>query len=205
MKVIIILILILTVLLLIPIGIDGGYKEKKLILFAKIGPVSIKVFPRKNRLAINLKKPKKSKEEKVEHSEKKKRKFPGKGDIPDILRLGLKSLSRLRHRLKIEYIRIHYTFAANDPFDTAMGYAAANAAVGAFFPLVDEALDIKNRDFGIYCDFLSEKPAIEVWLTLTINLLDLFYIAIALGIDYLKLRANKKREERKNERNEANG
>ncbi len=214
MKVLIIIILVLTVFLLIPIGIDGGYKQNSLILGIKIGPINFKLFPRKTKLNFKAQKLKKAKKKKKkpaaeltegQDEEPKKKKRPDFKQIMDIISIGLKALKRFRRKLNIDYLRIHYTFASDDPFNVAMGYAAANATISAIFPLVDDAFNIRERDFGIYADFCTYKPRIDVWLTATVNLLDLCYIAIAFAIDYLKLKIKKKRSKRTDERNDTNG
>lgn len=204
-----IIFIVLAVLLLIPIGVDGGYTTEAsgLQLAVKVGPFRLGLLPKKEKAPkAKKKKKKKKKKEKPEDSEKKKEKKPlDFKKILQLVKLGLRALGRFRRRLNIDYLRFRYTVATDDPFNTAMQFAAVNSAVGGLCPLVDNAFNIKTREIGIYSDFLREKPVIDFWLTATINLLDLFYIAFAFGIDYLIVTIKQKREQRTEERTEKNG
>lgn len=198
MKALLIILLVLTGILLIPLGIDGGYREKTFILGVKIGPVNLKILPMSDKgfLAKMLKTEKKPRTKKAgqkpEKPEEEKKTWSFE-EILDIIRIGLGALGRFRRRLNIDYLRIWCSVSASDPFDTAMRYGIIRAAVAAYYPLIDGAFNVKERDYSVTPDFISGKTKVEVWLTTTINLLDLFYIAIAFGIDYLKLRKKQKR------------
>lgn len=214
MKALIIILLVLTVILLIPLGVDGGYRQDTLIIGLKIGPFNIKLFPDKNKgrrlfVPSKQKKKKAGKKEAADHTLdgiiEKLRSRSERKKFLDILKLGLESLARFRKKLSIDYLRIRVTIATDDPFKTAMSYAGASIIANSFFPLFDEAFNIKERDFGIFSDFVSDKTAVDVWLTATFNLLDMFYIGIMFGIDILKLKNKQKRAQRTNERKESNG
>ena len=199
MKAFVIVLLVLTVLLLVPLGIDGGYSGEKLILRVRIGFLSIRIFPSSEKHAqpkIKKKKVKKRKlkPQRLENApEKKKRTFI---DYKALVKMGLKTLGRLRKKLHVDYLRLHYIFATDNPFDTALGFGLSSAALGAIMPLVDEAFVIDERDIGTSFDFISDRPAFDCWITLTIHVWEVFYIALAFGIDYLKLILWQKKEER---------
>lgn len=213
-----IILIVLAVLLLLPFGVDGGYSGGVLQLSVKAGPFRIKLLPKKEKEPKAKRAKKKKKKDEGEKKKKEKKPLDFK-KILQIIKLGLKALGRFRRQLNIDYIRLKYTVASDDPFNTAMQFASANAAVGTLCPLADRAFKIKQREVGIYSDFLADKPVIDFWLTATINLLDVFYIAFAFGIEFLGLiikqkryQAKKKREESKQERklckkerNEENG
>ncbi len=113
-----------------------------------------------------------------------------------LAKLGLKTLGRLRRKLHVDYLRIRYTFASDDPFKTAMGFGYSSAVLGSIVPLFDNAFNITERDIGTSFDFLGEEPAFDCWLTLSIQVWEVFYISAAFGIDYLKLRYRQKRDDR---------
>lgn len=188
----------LTVLLLIPLGIDGGYNGKKLILLVRIGLLNIRIFPRAPK-HTELKNPKRI--EKTKNRKHLSKKSPQKKPqtmkaYKALAKIGLTTLGRLRRKLHVDYLRIHYTFATDDPFNTAVGFAMSSAVLGAIMPLVDEAFDTDERDIGTSFDFLSDRPTFDCWITLTIHVWEVFYIAIAFGIDYLKLKLRQKKEDR---------
>lgn len=205
----IIIFIILAVIFLLPFGVDGGYSGGEAQLSVKIGPFRLKLIPKKEK-PEKAKKPKKPKKEKKkknkeETGKKKKKKKLDIGLILQIIKLGIRALGRFRRRLNIDYVRIKYTVATGDPFDTAMQFAAVNAAICGLCPQADRAFNIKKREIGVYSDFLRDSPVIDVWLTITINLLDLLYVALAFGIEFLVMFIKRKREQRGKERKESNG
>lgn len=206
MLVLLIIIIVLTVIALLPLGVDGGYKNGKFELHLKIGLISFGIPPKK-KITKKPKMPKKKQKTKQidEETEPEEKKPFNLGELFDIIKLALKALGRFRRKLTIEYMRVHYTFASDDPFKTAFGFGMANATMGAIIPLLDGAFKIKERDFGVQTDFLIEKPIIDVWLTASIRIWEIVYIAAAFGIDYLKLKIRQKRQSRSKERNESNG
>ena len=183
--------------MLIPLGVDGGYSGGKLTLGLRIGFLNLRVFPGRLK-PPKLKKPKKTEIVKKQSTgQLKKEKVPlNKKELMRLLKLGLKTLGRLRRKLCVDYLRIRYTFASDDPFNTAMGFGYSSAALGAIMPLFDNAFNIAERDIGPSFDFLSDKPAFDCWITFSIHVWEVFYIAAAFGIDYLKLRHRQKRDDR---------
>lgn len=200
MRALIIVFLVLTVLLLTPLGVDGGYNGKSLILGLRIGFLNIRIMPRKKKRA-KPKIPKKKKAQKqttddVEAEKKSKKAFDIK-EIKPLIKPALKALGRFRKKLRLDYLRIHYTFASDDPYKTAIGFGVSSAALGGILSLVENAFDIGERDIGTSFDFLSDEPRFDCWITTTIHIWEILYIAIAFGIDYLKLKLKQKREDRK--------
>ncbi|NCB74221.1 MAG: hypothetical protein EOM51_05695 [Clostridia bacterium] len=198
MKTLVIVLLILTVLMLTPLGIDGGFNDKSLILGIRVGFLNIRLFPKKEKrsepkISKKRKKPKPSKKD----SEGAPKKPLSKKELIALIKIGLKALGRLKRKLRVDYLRIRYTFASDDPFNTAIGFGASAAVLSSLIPLVDSAFDIGERDIGTSFDFLSDKPVIDIWLTTTIQVWEIFYIAIAAGIDYLRFKMKQKRDLRK--------
>ncbi|MEA4894784.1 MAG: hypothetical protein VB064_05940 [Oscillospiraceae bacterium] len=189
MKAFVIVVLILTVLMLTPFGIDGGYGGGKLVLGIRIGFLNLRIIPGR----LTREKPaaprKTVKKKKSGAGGKLKEKAPlDKKELVRIVKIGLKALGRLRRKLHVDYLRIHYTFASDDPFKTAAGFGYSSAALGAIMPLVEDAFIIGERDIGTSLDFLGDKPVFDCWITLKIQVWELLYIAAAFGIDYLILR-----------------
>lgn len=199
MKTLVVVLLVLTVLLLTPLGIDGGYRGNNLILGIRIGFLNIRVFPKKEKHAEPKisKKRKKPKPSRKDTEGKKPKKPLEKKELIALIKIALKALGRFRKKLRVDYLRIRYTFASDDPFNTAMGFGASSAVLSSVIPLLDSAFDIGERDIGTSFDFLGDKPVIDIWLTTTIQVWEIFYIAIASGIDYLRFKLKQKRDVRK--------
>lgn len=197
MKALIIVILILTVLALVPLGIDGGYSGEKLVFGLRIGFLNVRIFPRRLPY-IKFKTPKKTVlKKKSRTGDVQKEKVPlNKKELFRVAKIGLKALGRLRRRLHVDYLRIRYTFATDDPFNTAMGFGYSSSALSAIMPLFDNAFDIDKRDIGTSFDFLSDKSVFDCWITLSMQVWEILYVAAALGIDYLKIKYKHRKEDR---------
>lgn len=203
MEALIIVLLVLTVLLIIPVGIDGGYNGKSLILGIKIGFFNIRLLPKKKKpyKLEKRKKPKKQKKqtepnENKEKEPKQKKPFD-KEQLRSLVKFALKALGRFRKKLRVNYLRVHYTCASGDPFATAMGFGASNAVLNTIVPLLDDAFIIDRRDIGTSYDFLSDKPVFDFWITMTIQIWEILYIAIAFGFDLLMMKIKQKRKGQK--------
>ncbi len=196
MKAFVIVILILTVLLLIPLGVDCGYSGEKLVFGIRLGFVNIRLYPGKLKNRKPRAPKKKPVKKKQRQGDTEQKKVPL--DKKELFRLvrTLKVLARIRRRLHVDYLRIRYTFATDDPFNTAMGFGYSSSALGAIMPLFESAFDISERDIGTSVDFLSDRPVFDCWITLTTQVWELFYVAIAIGIDYLKIKYKDKKEDR---------
>ena len=140
MKTLLIILVVLSVIALIPVGVDGGYNSKGLSLYLRIGIINIRAIPPgffvsgvTNRKP-KTKKPKPPKAALTEKHKKPKKPKPSREEIFALIKLVLKALSRFRHKLTVDYLRLHFTAASGDPFSTAMSYGAANAALSAAIP-----------------------------------------------------------------------
>ena len=204
MLTLIIIFSVLSIISLLPLGIDGGYSGGALSLNIKLGPIIIKLFPRAQK--PKTAKPKKEKNVPSDEAQKEKSKKPmDKTMLLGIIKEGFRAISRFRRKLSIDYFRFHYVFASDDPFETAVGFGRASAVTGVFLPMIDAAFNVKQRDVGFSMDFLADKPIIDVWITATIQVWELIYIAGAFGIGFLKLKRKENQENRTSERNELNG
>ena len=119
--------LVLTVLNLLPVGVDAAYADDVFSLAARIGPFRLRLLPKPPDQKPKKKKPPKPKKEKP-----KKRSAPP--DIRTILalaKLGLQALDRFRQRLRVQLLRLVFVSGASDPYDTALAFGYVNAARGA--------------------------------------------------------------------------
>ena len=208
MTAVLIILLVLLLLLSLPVGVSGGYDFGELLLALKIGPVRLQLLPRK------LKKPKKAKQEKHGSEKKKKKEKASRLPIPalsfqmitDYVRLGVRTLRRLRHRLRISDLRIWYLAAAEDPSDAALAYGRAHAAVAELLAILHAAFDVRDQDVRLRVDFTETKNQFSVSGTVTIRIGQLLTVAIAALIDFLKILLRQRREAKlKSERTDKYG
>ena len=173
--------LVLTVLNLLPVGVDAAYADDVFSLAARIGPFRLRLLPKPPDQKPKKKKPPKPKKEKP-----KKRSAPP--DIRTILtlaKLGLQALDLFRQQLV-------FVSGASDPYDTALAFGYVNAALGALMPLAERALRIDERDIQTGVDFQAERPRIDARIVCTIRIGQIVIIALAFGAGFLKQKMHAK-------------
>ena len=185
--------LVLTVLNLLPVGVDAAYADETFSLAARIGPFRLRLLPKPPDAKPKKKKPQKPKKEKPKKEKPKKQSAPP--DIRTILalaKLGLQALNRFRQRLRVQLLRLVFVSGAPDPYDTALAFGYVNAALGALTPLAERALRIDERDIQTGVDFQAERPRIDARIVCTIRIGQIVVIALAFGVGFLKQKMHSK-------------
>ena len=182
MTALIIIIVIILLLALLRFGVTVEYSADGVSLTARVGPLPIRIFPRKEKpgKAAKVKKEKKAKKKKKKE-EKPKEKKPGKlQTFLDLLAAVKKTLGRLRRRLLIKNLTVHLTTGGEDPSKTAMIFGAASAAFGAFTPMLENTFRIRRRDFRASADFDAAEACIYVKAAISLAVWEAVYIFLAI-------------------------
>ena len=163
----------ITALLLVALlrfGLIVEYDEAGFHMWVKVGFLRFHVHEeRKKKIKT------KQKEVKV------KEMMPGRlSEFMDMLRAVSNSLSRLKRRLLIKQLTLHFTAAGNDPAKTAILFGAANAVFGTIEPVLERNFRIKRRDFGASADFITEEQRIYAKIIISIAVWEVFYVVFAL-------------------------
>ena len=187
------LLALLTLLNLLRVGVSAGYEAQAFSVSARVGPLTIPVWPRPP--AEEPKKPKKEKPPKEPKApqEQTKEKELDFDTILALAKLALKAAGSFRRKLTVELFRLVFVAGSSDPYDTAMQSAYVQAALGSLRPLAQRALHIQERDVQVGADFTADKPRIEARLTLTIRIGQIVIIGVVFGVGYLKLMLQKKK------------
>jgi hypothetical protein len=177
------LILLLVLLLFLRIGATVIYNDSGISAFARVGPIVFKVFPSKKEKKPK-KKPKKS-SDKVSKYVKSlimgDDKKPGKWEqFLEILIKVKKTLNRLRRKLLVKNLTLHYVAGDKDPVVTALSYGKASAIYGIISPLLESMFNIKKVDFSAKADFEADEPMIYAKATISIAIWQVLYIAAAM-------------------------
>lgn len=188
--------LVLTVLNLLPVGVDAAYADDEFSLAARIGPFRLRLLPKPPDAKPKKKKPPKLKKKKPPKPKKEKpKKQSAPSDIRTILalaKLGLQALNRFRQRLRVQLLRLVFVSGAPDPYDTALAFGYVNAALGALTPLAERALRIDERDIQTGVDFQAGQPRIDARIVCTIRIGQIVVIALVFGVGFLKQKRNAK-------------
>ena len=187
------LLALLTLLNLLRVGVSAGYEAQAFSVSARVGPLTIPVWPRPP--AEEPKKPKKEKPPKEPKApqEQTKEKELDFDTVLALAKLALKAAGSFRRKLTVELFRLVFVAGSSDPYDTAMQSAYVQAALGSLRPLAQRALQIQERDVQVGADFTADKPRIEARLTLTIRIGQIVAIGVVFGVGYLKLMLQKKK------------
>ena len=173
---------VIILLALLRFGVSVEYGADGFFAWARVGLFSFRVYPQK----VTPKKTEKKKAIKKEKKRKKKEKKAVEGkpggykQFTDMLQAAKGTLRRLRRRLLIKKLTIHFVSANEDPSKAAMMFGAANAAYGAVVPILESAFKIKRRDLRASVDFGTTKPKIYVRAIISLAVWEAIYIAFAL-------------------------
>ena len=169
--------LLLTAFNLLRVGVDAEYDGEGLFLRLKAGPVKITILPKKDK----PEKPKKKKKEKQPKAEKSKESTLTLPTLLKLVRPVLDALGSFRRKLSVDLLRLHARVGTSDPYNTAMTFAYLQSAVYGLQPLVERALNVKERDVWLTPDFTSDSIAAQGRLIGTIRIGQIAGIALVLG------------------------
>lgn len=185
MLALVIVLAVLLTLALLRVGVIAEYSADGLSVAAKLGPIKIRIIPSAPRKKAERKK----KKEKPPKDEKKK---PGKlSDFTEMLPSIKSALSKLRRKLLIRDITVHFIAASDNPASAALTFGAASAVFGMITPLLESHFRVKKRDFRTAADFGAAEPYIYVRAALSLAIWEIVYIASGLLVSMLKSAARK--------------
>ena len=165
-------------LLILPLrmGVMAQYSQDGPLVYALAGPVRVKVYPRPEK-GPRKKEKKKEKSPKAPDEEK-----PEKGGAVDKLKAGLSIIGpimeRVRRRLVISELTLHYTVVTDDAAKTAFLFGGAHVAVSQILPMLRYHFRVKKQDVQIGADFDSGADRIFVRVKIVISV----WGALCLGL-----------------------
>ena len=200
-----VILIVLTIILLIPVGVDGEYISGEFKLAAKVAFYRIDLIPPKH------KKDKKKASEDVSEAtsdeaapKKQKTKLKlnfNKDEIFSLVKAALSSLGNFGRKIKVNRFLLHYTAAGKDPYNTAQTFGYVNAALSALAPICAKRYKVRDCDVWTRVDFLEEKMSIDFALALSIRVGQILAVAFALAFSAVviliknKLRLKKERKQ----------
>ena len=205
---------ILFLLAILPLGVRVHYNANGALVQIILGPVKLTVVPSKKKPEKENKdkkeKPKKKKSKKAADkpkqvgadtppAEPKSEKKEEGGSILDFLPL-VKTLfdflGDFRRKLRVKNLQLKLIMAGGDPYNLAMNYGKAWAAVGNLLPKLEQWFVIKKRDIEVECDFVAAKTTVIAHLDLTITfgrlLASVFKFLIKALVKFLQIKKKRK-------------
>ncbi len=192
MKALIVIGIILLVLLLvglIPVGAEAEYDDDGFRLKVRVGPLRLRLGGREEKQKKE-RADKKKKEPAEPEEEKKKKKLPSLELIKIALKRGYAFLCRLVSRFRVDVLKLHFTSAFDDPYVTAMAYAAAGTAMDGLLRVGKG--HISFSDLRADVDFDRASPSVDLRVALHIRICQLVHegLGFAFGflIDFLRFK-----------------
>ena len=173
---------------LLRFGVGVVYGEGGLRVTARIGFLSLRVYPRK----VKPQKLRKKRRPKAERKKREIKKKAGKEkelleDEPGpaetfaaLLSAAGKVLGRVRRRLLIKRLYLHYVSASGDPMKTALAYGRLSAVYSGLMPAIESGFRIRRRELTASADFESEKPRVYVNAAVSLAVWESLYIFFAV-------------------------
>lgn len=176
----------------IKVGAMIEYDENGLVVKLKVGGFWISVYPQsENKSGRRKAKKKKTKQPTGEKPAEKK--GGSLGLILELVPEAVEAVGVLFRKIGMDILVLHLTWAAEDPAAAAIGYGAANAAMGMIYYPLDRAFKIKKSDIDISVDFERKEPVIYAKAALSITIGQVIILVTRYG--YRALRVWKKRSQ----------
>lgn len=181
--------------LLLRVSLRIRYRDDAFEVFAKIGPLRLKLFPRPPK-PEKAKKPKKRKRKKkeIEPPKKKRFKIGGFRGLCELISFALDALRRFTRPFRVDQLTFHVCIASGDPAKDAIAYGASAAALDMLMPGIRRIFKIKKSDILVTVDFEGQASLIfDVQISgVTIRILS---AALVVFIKFMKLSRKRMRYE----------
>ena len=188
-----IVILVLFLLAMLWLGVDVRYWDDKLTLWLRVLCFKFKILPKSKKKKKKPKKKKKKDKNKEDSENKLKKKHKkAKPDIKGLIDLGLTAAGRLKRKIRVSRLTLHYTAGSEDPCDTALQFGRVSAAVGILLPRICESFNVNRHDVRVDSNFDLPKPKVEFDTSVGMFLWQLVFIGVAALIGFLKLQVKNK-------------
>ena len=199
------ILLVLFLLSLIRVGAWVEYSENGLLAKLRIGTFFIQLFPVKPKKKKDSKKTGKKKEKKTTQLAEKPKRGGSLTLVREMLPVVSNAAGQLKRRIRIDDFRLDLVWSAPDPAACAMGFGAANAAVGMIWPLVAQNFHVKDHRIRTAVDFEQGKPTVYLLAMATLTIGQGVSLGLRVGLQLIKayLRTKKENKVSTNQQKEA--
>ena len=163
-------------------GAEAEYSEDGFALIVHVGPLGLKLLPKKPKPPgkENKKKEKKKKTDSEDGEAQK----PKKGGSVDLVLKALPvvadALGRFRRRFLINDLTVYYMAASTDPAKAALTFGRSSMVLGIVMPLLENTFRVRHRDVQTGVSFDETKPYIYIHARFSLSVGDVFYMAWGL-------------------------
>ena len=182
---------VLICLAILPLGVSAMYNAQGPNVFLLIGPVRVRVYPKKPKAEKPEKSQTSTKQKNASSQENQGEQGGSLKDFFPLVDLILDFLGNFRKKLRVDRLEMKLILAGDDPCDLAVNYGRAWAALGNLMPQLERFFVIKKRNLEVACDFAGDKSQISARLDLTITVARLLSLGAVHGFrllrEYLKI------------------
>ncbi len=182
-----IVLLVLFLLGQVRTGVRAEYNAGGVFVWARLGPIELRVFPLP---AKEEKKPKKKKE-KPKKPEKPKEEKPEKplsekvGGAVDyalaLLPVVLDAGGQFVRKLRVDLLRLELTAGSPDPADAALRYGQAVAVLSAIWGPLTRAFHVKDGEARALVDFTTDSMTVYGAASLSLKLGQIVWLGLWAG------------------------
>ncbi len=184
----IIILILLTAVMLIPIGVYASYADGNFTASVHAWFYKLSLYPPKE------KKPKPEPEESTEADAEKEEK-PEKSfsldfslnDWLELARVALSALRRLKNGVYFDFIRLSAVISAPDPYDAVMRYNAVNGFVGSTIPFFESEFRVKEKEIYIGLDMNGGESGASFELSASVRVGTILALGFAAGFGFSKI------------------
>lgn len=195
MKALTILFAVLLIIVLlgqIRVGVRANYSQEGIGVWVRFGAFKLQILP------VRKKEQKKTENKKKEKPAKKTAKKPQEEkNLPEriggaleyaqaLLPVLLDAVKSFYRKLQVDTLLLELTAGSSDPADTAMLYGQANAALGAIWHPLTQALHVKDGTARVNLDFDAPAMTLYADASLSLKIGQVFYFGIYFGLRALK-------------------
>jgi len=176
----------------IRVGVRANYSQDGVGVWVRFGAFRLQILP------VRKKEKKKTKAKKKEKPAKKTAKKPREETtLPEriggaleyaqaLLPVLLDAVKHFYRKLQVDTLFLELTAGSSDPADTAMLYGRANAALGALWYPLTQALHVKDGTACVNLYFNAPFMTLYADASLSLKIGQIFYFGIYFGLRALK-------------------
>ena len=182
----IIILILLTAIMLIPLGVYASYTEGGFTVSAHVWFYKLVLYPPKEKKP----RPEEATEADGEKKEKPKKSFSLDFTLNDWLELAkvaLRALRSFKNGVYFGLIRLRSVISAEDPYDAVIRYNTVNGFVGSMIPFFESEFRVKEKEIYIGLDMNGGKSAAEFEVSASIRVGTILALALAAGFGFLKI------------------
>ena len=182
----IIILILLTAIMLIPLGVYASYTEGEFTVSAHVWFYKLVLYPPKEKNP----RPEEATEADEEKREKPKKSFSldfTLNDWLELVKVALRALRRFKNGVYFSLIRLRSVISAEDPYDAVIRYNTVNGFVGSMIPFFESEFRVKEKEIYIGLDMNGGKSAAEFEVSASIRVGTILALALAAGFGFLKI------------------